>query len=116
MKMGEVAKLTPDQRKKWSLQGRLRGLRERAVAADQGSWGRTHSVIQSYHSGCGNKIIALAEGFERGSTLQKYVGFSVGDPTKEFANARHIVGASPKSIISLVDKIWEIFPELKEYD
>lgn len=117
MKMGDVAKLTVDQRKKWSLQFHLKSLRETALAADQGRWSRSHSVVQSWDKGrTKNTVIALAEGFE-GSLHKNYVGsFWAIDPAKESANTRHIVNSSPRAIVAIIDKIWELFPELKDYD
>ena len=119
MTMGDVHNLSPEDRKKWSLQQHLKLLRANAAAADQGSWSRSHSVVQSWDRGMKRPtVICLAEGFgDRGSQLQKYVGHGWdGDVTKESPNTRHIVNCSPRSILRLLDKLYELYPDLKAFD
>ena len=92
-----------------ALRKRLVALKDSAGRLNNEAWSRSHSAIIAPRYGKGTAI-ALADS---ACVKKGHGGFAV-DPAGEQATARHMIVACPQAIASLVAKLEELFPELKE--
>jgi hypothetical protein len=102
------------EQKEKSLRSRLRFLKEASDGLNKEIWWRSHGVILANRGeGRHGDIVVTTDA----SMIDRlHHGFGHGDPAGENATTRHVLGTSPYKIADILDRLFDLYPELARTD